>query len=137
MTGPATDTFRVFGTTAVLIVTDEAALAAARTITDSELDAVDKACSRFRPDSELSKLNGSSGALTPVSELFAELIAEATRAAELTEGDVDPTCGQALISAGYDRDFAEVSASQSARIVRRDGTVLTTSGWPADPAASG
>jgi len=78
MTGPATDTFRVFGTTAVLIVTDEAALAAARTITDSELDAVDKACSRFRPDSELSKLNGSSGALTPVSELFAELIAEAT-----------------------------------------------------------
>ena len=85
----------------------------------------------------MSKLNGSSGALTPVSELFAELIAEAMRAAELTEGDVDPTCGQALISAGYDRDFAEVSASQSARIVRRDGTVLTTSGWPADPAASG
>jgi thiamine biosynthesis lipoprotein len=62
----------------------------------------------------LSKLNGSSGALTPVSELLAALIAEAMRAAELTEGDVDPTCGHALISAGYDRDFAEVSARTGA-----------------------
>jgi FAD:protein FMN transferase len=125
MTGTATDTFRVFGTTAVLIVTDEAALAAARSIADAELDAVDKACSRFRPDSELSKLNGSSGALTPVSELFATLIAEAMRAAELTAGDVDPTCGQALISAGYDRDFAQVSASRSART----GRVGPVPGW--------
>jgi thiamine biosynthesis lipoprotein len=30
----------------------------------------------------------------------------ALRAAELTDGDVDPTCGQALASLGYDRDFA-------------------------------
>ena len=114
MTGTATDTFRVFGTTAVLIVTDEPALAAARSIADTELAAVDKACSRFRPDSELSRLNSSTVAPTPVSELFATLIAEAIRAAELTDGDVDPTCGQALVSAGYDRDFAEVSTRQSA-----------------------
>jgi len=114
MTGIATDTFRAFGTTAVIAVTDEAAVAAARSIADAELAAVDKACSRFRPDSELSGLNGSRGELRPVSELFAALIGEAMRAAELTEGDVDPTCGQALISAGYDRDFADVSARQSA-----------------------
>jgi FAD:protein FMN transferase len=118
MTGTATDTFRAFGTTAVLVVTDEAALDAARSIADAELGAVDQACSRFRPDSELSRLNSSGGELTPVSELFATLIAEAVRAAELTEGDVDPTCGQALISAGYDRAFAETSARQRGRTGR-------------------
>jgi len=99
----------VFGTTAVLLVTDEAAAGRARAIADAQLAAVDLACSRFRPDSELSRLNESHGAVTHVSELFAELIAEALRAAELTDGDVDPTCGQALVAAGYDRDFGELS----------------------------
>ena len=114
MTGPAAPLaagrFEVFGTTAVLLVTDPGALPAARDIADAELAAVDAACSRFRADSELSLLNNSSGRLTAVSELFGELIAQALRAAELTGGDVDPTCGQALITAGYDRDFAEVRA---------------------------
>jgi FAD:protein FMN transferase len=113
VTGTATDTFQVFGTTAVLVVTDQAALRTARSIADAELAAVDEACSRFRPDSELSRLNGSSGRLTPVSTLFAALIAEALRAAELSAGDVDPTCGQALISAGYDRDFAELTGGEA------------------------
>jgi FAD:protein FMN transferase len=45
------DTFAVFGTTAVLLVTEAAALAAARAIADTELAAGDLACSRFRPDS--------------------------------------------------------------------------------------
>jgi thiamine biosynthesis lipoprotein len=104
-------TFKVFGTTAVLLVTDEAMLGPARAIADSELAAVDKACSRFRPDSELSMLNFSQGALTRVSELFAGLLAEALRAAELTDGDVDPTVGAALVAAGYDRDFADLGAA--------------------------
>jgi len=102
------DSFQVFGTTAVLLVTEAAALAPARAIADAELAAVDLACSRFRADSELSRLNGAHGERTTVSDLFATLIAEALRAAELTDGDVDPTCGQALISAGYDRDFSEL-----------------------------
>ncbi|HXP18933.1 MAG TPA: FAD:protein FMN transferase, partial [Streptosporangiaceae bacterium] len=105
---PATDTFGVFGTTAVLLVTDPAVLSRARVLADAELAAVDLACSRFRPDSELSILNGSNGRLTEVSELFAALIATALRAAELTDGDVDPTCGRALAAAGYDRDFSEL-----------------------------
>ncbi len=110
MISQATDVFPAFGTTAVLVVTDPAALGTARAIADAELAAVDMACSRFRPDSELSRLNAAHGELTPVSELFAELIAEALRAAEVTDGDVDPTCGQALALAGYDRDFAELEA---------------------------
>ena len=61
--GPvAQDSFGVFGTTAVLLVTDPAALAEARAIADRELAAVDLAASRFRPDSELTALNAAGGA---------------------------------------------------------------------------
>ncbi len=106
-----TDTFSVFGTTATLLVSDPGIVEAARIIADDELAAVDRACSRFRPDSELSRLNGASGAVTSVSELFAELVEAALRAARLTDGDVDPTCGQALAEIGYDRDFAVLQAA--------------------------
>jgi FAD:protein FMN transferase len=105
------DTFSVFGTTATLLVSDPASLEDARAIADAELSAVDRACSRFRPDSELSALNGSGGAVVSVSELFAQLLEAALRAARLTDGDVDPTCGQALAEIGYDRDFALLRAA--------------------------
>src|SRR5258706_5205505 len=108
MTGTATDTFGVFGPTGVIVSTEPAALGQARAIADAELSAVDLACSRFRPDSELSRLNQARGEPTRISELFMALITAALRAAELTGGDVDPTCGNALISAGYDRDFADL-----------------------------
>ena len=62
---PEMATFEVFGTTAVLLVTDPAALDDARAIADAELAAVDQACSRFRPDSELSRLNAMPGATHP------------------------------------------------------------------------
>jgi FAD:protein FMN transferase len=49
--------------------------------------------------------------MTRISGLFAELITEALRAAELTDGAVDPTVGHALVAAGYDRDFGELAGS--------------------------
>ncbi len=109
----ARDTFAVFGTTATLLVTEPAALAAARKLADAELAAVDLACSRFRADSELSALNAAAGAAGDISELFADLLGEALRAARLTGGAVDPTCGRALARIGYDRDFALVKAGQA------------------------
>jgi thiamine biosynthesis lipoprotein len=105
------DTFSVFGTTATLLVSEPGRLDHARAVADAELAAVDLACSRFRPDSELCRLNESGGAVTAVSELFAELLDAALRAARLTDGDVDPTCGQALAGIGYDRDFALLQAA--------------------------
>jgi FAD:protein FMN transferase len=105
------DTFGVFGTTATLLVSEPRRLAEARAIADTELAAVDQVCSRFRADSELSRLNGSGGAVTGVSELFAQLLEAALRAARLTDGDVDPTCGEALAGIGYDRDFAVLQAA--------------------------
>jgi FAD:protein FMN transferase len=108
----SSDTFSVFGTTATLLVSEPGPVQAARAIADAGLAAVDLACSRFRPDSELSRLNAAGGAVTAVSGLFADLGEAALRAARLTDGDVDPTCGQALAEIGYDRDFAELRAGQ-------------------------
>ena len=123
-----TDTFSVFGTTATLLVSGPGRLDDARAIADAELAAVDLACSRFRPDSELSRLNSSGGAVVGVSKLFAELVEAALRAARLTDGDVDPTCGQALEEIGYDRDFAVLQAA-GARSPRSGPAPLSVPGW--------
>jgi len=122
-------TFGVFGTTAVLLVAqgDEGSAAEARRIADRELAAVDLAGSRFRPDSELSALNDAAGrGPQPISPLFGQLLAAALRAARLTGGDVDPTCGRALLGLGYDRDFADLRADAPPRLT---GPVGPVPGW--------
>jgi thiamine biosynthesis lipoprotein ApbE len=81
------------------------ALAPARALLERELAAIDEACSRFRADSELSRLNARAGRSTAVSPLLIEALEVALRAAELSDGDVDPTVGRALELAGYDRDW--------------------------------
>ena len=119
----AQDTFGVFGTTATLLITDAAALPAARRLADAELAAVDLACSRFRADSELSALNAAGGATTGISELFAELLDEALRAARLTDGAVHQ--GVALRVRPYDYahpdDFSERTGPTPPLIVALDG----------------
>jgi thiamine biosynthesis lipoprotein len=124
----AGDSFSVFGTTAVLLVAAPGRLTRARGLLDGELAAVDVACSRFRIDSELSALNAGGGAWTPVSKLLAEILGAALRAARLTGGDVDPTCGRALASLGYDRDFAAVRHADEVE-PRVTGPVSSVPGW--------
>ena len=53
------------GTTAVLTVTDPAVLPRAEQVLRDELSAVDAACSRFRSDSEISRLHERAGAPVP------------------------------------------------------------------------
>ncbi|MER5642299.1 FAD:protein FMN transferase [Kitasatospora sp. NPDC002227] len=100
--------FPALGTTATLLTVDPQALVPAERILRAELNAIDHACSRFRPDSELSRINARAGTSTTVSELFAEALDAALRAAELTDGAVDPTVGRAVIGLGYDRTFASL-----------------------------
>jgi thiamine biosynthesis lipoprotein len=100
--------FRAFGTFGALLVTRQAAALSALDILRRELRAIDMACSRFRPDSELAHLNRSSGRPHQISVLLAQALAVALRAAAATDGDVDPTCGRSLVQLGYDRDFADV-----------------------------
>jgi thiamine biosynthesis lipoprotein len=101
-------TFPVWGTTARLLVTDARRMDVARHALDAELTAMGEACDRFRTDSELSRLNEAEGRPMVISELFAETLGRALQVAGATGGAVDPTVGGALISAGYDRDLAQV-----------------------------
>jgi FAD:protein FMN transferase len=135
------DTFPVFGTTGVLLVTSHRAAGRAGAIAAEVLAQVDAACSRFRPDSELSRLNAAGDAPMVVSRTFADLLAVALRAARLTGGDVDPTCGTALTALGYDRDFAdlpgagpagahgEASEADPAGVARPFAAVVPVPGW--------
>src|SRR5215471_3361255 len=101
--------FRALGTGARVLTTDPAALPAARAAVERVVGAVDAACSRFRDDSELSRLVRAGGS-GPVSPLLAELVAAGLRGAAMTDGAVDPTVGRAMRLIGYDADFAVVAA---------------------------
>ena len=97
--------WEALGTSVVLLIDDPEALATGRAIIERELRAIDRACSRFRPDSDLQLVNAGAGRFVGVDPLLIEAVEVALRAAALTDGDVDPTVGNALILAGYDRDW--------------------------------
>ncbi len=110
MTLLATADWRALGTGVRLVVND-GDLAAARAAVERVLDDVDRAYSRFRPDSELVALNAARGAPVPVSPLLARAIAGALEAARRTGGAVDPTVGRALRLTGYDADFSLIAGT--------------------------
>jgi thiamine biosynthesis lipoprotein ApbE len=97
------------GTRLALTVPD--GLVAASAAMDTVLGAVDAAYSRFRPDSELSRLNAAAGRLWEISPLFARALAAGLGAAQLTDGAVDPTVGHAIRIVGYDTTFADLEST--------------------------
>ncbi|GAB7028745.1 FAD:protein FMN transferase [Streptomyces sp. NPDC021749] len=105
---PAELSFPALGTTATLLVTEPAALPTAEVVLRAELAAIDRACSRFRTDSELTRVNLTAGIPTTVSACFTEALLTALRAARLTGGAVDPTVGRAMAALGYDRTFVSL-----------------------------
>jgi thiamine biosynthesis lipoprotein len=117
-----TRTFPALGTFASLLVTDRRSMELAFGLLAGELLAMDMACSRFRPDSELWRVNHARGHPVAISPLLTQALATALTAARITDGDVDPTCGQSLVRLGYDCDFAQA---------RRDTAGLATPPAPA------
>jgi thiamine biosynthesis lipoprotein len=117
-------TWRALGTSAAVVVLGAGAHDDARAAVEAELEEIDAACSRFREDSELSRLNEAAGRPVRVGPLLLDALEQALRAAMLTDGLVDPTVGGALELSGYDCDFAEVRGSRVRRL--RAGRV---SGW--------
>jgi FAD:protein FMN transferase len=123
-------TLEAFGSTALVAVTDARALITARAVVERLVAEFDQACSRFRDDSELSAVNAAAGAAVHVGPVLLEAVTVALRAARLTGGDVDPTVGQALISLGYDRDFADLPVGASGGAAVPGGRPLASvPGW--------
>jgi thiamine biosynthesis lipoprotein len=104
----ATCTFSALGTTAAITVLDERVLERSVGILTAELEAIDQACSRFRPDAEIVALNRSGGRPFAASPLLHEALTVAVGAAEQTAGDVDPTVGRSMRRLGWDRDFSVI-----------------------------
>ncbi len=109
------------------------AAAEARAAVASELDAIDLACSRFRADSELSRLNERAGLPTTVGPLLLEALQLALRAAAVSDGDVDPTLGGALVAIGYDRDWTELASGPAAAGTGAGVRSLTRAALPHAP----
>ncbi|MGC4110719.1 MAG: FAD:protein FMN transferase [Nocardioides sp.] len=113
--------FTIWSTTGRVVVTEPRALDAAVEIVRAGLDEVERACSRFRPDSELSGLTPGTRHLSP---MLADLVGTALDAAEASAGLVDPTVGGAMRGLGYDR---------SIELLPTDGApvrlVQTVPGW--------
>lgn len=75
------------------------------------VETVEASLSRFRAESELSRLNDHVGSWVDVSPTLYTAIAQARRAARVTDGLVTPLVLPALLAAGYDRSFEALRQS--------------------------
>ena len=94
--------FEIWSLSASVVVTDPTALSSVVGIVRPGLDEVERACSRFRSDSELSTLTPGTRRLSP---MLADLVGTALDAAAASDGLVDPTVGGAMVALGYDRSL--------------------------------
>lgn len=104
-------TFHAMGTTFELAVEAnevDGAFAAA----EVEVERLEQIMSRFRPDSELSRLNRDGS--IDASQDLAEVIELALDARDRTGGRFDPTIHDALVGAGYDATFDDVDRDTEA-----------------------
>lgn len=85
---------------------DRRHLAAAEACARGVTAAVDDACSRFRDGSELMASAAELERGAEVSPMLASLVNRALEAARLSDGDVDPTLGNHMVSIGYDTAIA-------------------------------
>lgn len=67
-------------------------------------DEVERVCSRFDPQSELSQLSARIGVRVPVSDLLFEAVRFAIAVAEESGGGFDPTLGLELEARGFNRE---------------------------------
>lgn len=95
--------FRAMGTEIELLVDSDCDAAAELDAAETEFHRLEALLSRFRPDSELSRLNVAGS--IEASPDTARVVQLALDARERTGGRFDPTVHDALVSAGYDRSF--------------------------------
>jgi thiamine biosynthesis lipoprotein len=112
--------FRAMGTEIELFV-DAPRSEKALVDAEAEFHRLEKLLSRFRADSELSRLNRD-GAIDASPDLV-EVTQLALQAREQTGGRFDPTVHDALVAAGYDRSFELLSPDGESRAVPCGGRV--------------
>ena len=116
------------GTLNTVVVDEPGALAEAMAIVQAQIGEVDQVCSRFREDSELSRLNAQDGGReVALSPLLEEAIVAALYTAEMTDGLVDLTVGRCLEEVGYSVTFKELPREGPALRLR----VRQVIGWRA------
>jgi thiamine biosynthesis lipoprotein len=107
--------FRAMGTDVEILLDTvagpEALLALASA--EAEFERLEALLSRFRPDSELSRLNAQ-GELDAGDDLL-NVVRLALGARERTGGRFDPTVHDSLVAAGYDRSFELLQDAGSSR----------------------
>ncbi len=112
------------------------------------LDTMDRAANRFRPESELSRLNRAEGVVS-LSDALVRALAAARRASDLSDGLCDPTVLTSLEALGYDRDYDTLTAVEDTPVELHPSpgfaalgfdeasrTVLKTPAWRIDLGAS-
>lgn len=103
--------WRAMGTVAQVVVTGRPGTGLVEHLLDraaARIDDLEQRWSRFRPDSELSRLATTSGAPTLVSSDTFLLVQQACAAWQLTGGRFDPTVTDAVEALGYDRDLSRL-----------------------------
>lgn len=74
----------------------------------------DATLSRFRPESELSRLNAADGEETPVGPVLLAATEAALAAARATDGLFDPTLERNMVALGYDRSHGLIPLDAAA-----------------------
>lgn len=139
------------GTTVSVTAGDAAGVAA----TQAWFAEVERTCSRFVPDSDLSLVNAAPGTVVAVPPALLPVLQAAEQAKEMTDGLVDAGVGGDVIRWGYDRSFELVPADVAGQIeaetpqrwrldgdwlLRLEGTHLdlggVAKGWAADRAVA-
>lgn len=79
----------------------------------AHIEELEQRWSRFRPESEISRMNAASGDRVIVSEDTFELVARAIEGRRATGGLFDPMLLGALTAAGYDRSFERLAPQEA------------------------
>ena len=102
--------FAAMGTHAHVLVLADDALAAAQLVEQAtaRIEQLEARWSRFRPTSELNRLNACAGTPAIVSADTVRLVECMRVGFSVTDGAYDPTILEAITALGYDRDFTDV-----------------------------
>ena len=108
--GMRRERFRAMGTIVTLLLPEGRAADGKRAV-QALFAEWEETLSRFRPDSELSRLNARAGRTVAVSPLLYHVMQTALSAAEATDGTYDPSLLHQIASLGYDRTFDDIVAA--------------------------